>query len=115
MTTANPSIAKLRAAIATPEADVPVPSRENIGSLTSQIANLPVGECVSKARRVPGNLTLSTYADSAIEANEKLRSSVGSCVRSAKERSGGEYTIEIGDLLTTQRSLYLVAVITRTA
>lgn len=105
----------LAAALETPESDVPLPTRQQASSLVAQIGALEAGESASKAVPVDPAMSIAEYATHGVAMRERLRQSVNSSLRVAKGRTGGEYEIEIADLMTTKRQLYIVAVITRTA
>lgn len=105
----------LTAAMSTPDTDVPVPPRQQATSLTSQIAALDVGESVAKLKRIDGDITMAEYAEQGTTWRESLRDNASSSMRAAKARTGGTYEIEVADLTTTGRNVFLVAIVTRTA
>lgn len=115
MAKSNLDMNMLTAALATPDADVATPTRQSSSSLVSQIAALDVGDSASKVTLVDPAMTMAEYAEQGVEMRERVRQSVSSSLRVAKGRTGGEYEIEIADVLTTKRVLYIVAIITRTA
>lgn len=115
MAKSNLNMNALNAAVATPDTDVAMPTRQSSSSLVSQIASLDVGDSASKVTQVDSTMSLGEYAQQGVEMRERLRQSVSSSLRVAKGRTGGEYEIEIADLMTTKRVLYIVAIVTRTA
>ncbi len=104
----------IAAAISTAESDVGVPSRAVAGSMTSMIAALAIGECVSKAVPVDPAITIVDFNQQGSTLREQLRNRITPSVTQAKARTHGHYTIELGTLVTTGNNLYLVAVVTRT-
>ncbi len=111
--TANLSL--LTAAMATPEPDVEIPVRQHTASLVAQIAGLEIGDSACKVKLVDPALTIAEYATTGIELRDQLRSSVNSSLRVAKSRTNGEYEIEVAEVMTTKRMLYLLAIVTRIA
>lgn len=104
----------LDAAMTTTEPQVDVPNRRQTGSMRSQVEALGVDQIASKIQPVDEGMVLSSYIQKAPELREQLRNSLTSAVANARERTGGTYTIEVGEMVMRNR-LYLVAVITRTA
>lgn len=102
------------AALSTSEPAVATPSRRLPTSMRSQIETLDEGDCCSKLNPVDENMILMDYQQRAAEMREQLRNSLTSAVASAKESTGGTYTIEVGEMVMRNK-LYLVAVVTRTA
>jgi len=103
------------AAIASSDSDVEAPLRSMPGSLTSQIAALAVGDCVSKTTPLDPALTLVEFQSQGATLREQLRNRVTPSVTQAKAKTKNSYTIELGTLVTTANNVYLVAVVTRTA
>jgi hypothetical protein len=105
----------LAAALATPEEGIATPPRTRPTSAITQIAALEVGEHWSRVQSVPVNTPLKDYAADSVQWRDDLRNSINSSVRHAKARTGGTYTIEVGDFISPARTIYLVAIVTRTA
>lgn len=105
--------AALQVAMSIPDKDVPIPSRTSPGSLASQIAALTIGACASKVEPVDPALTIAEFIDQGRELREALRNRVTASVTTAKNRTGGQYSIEVGTLAMANNNIYLVAVITR--
>ena len=86
------------------------------GSFASQIAALKPGEMTSKVQSVDTGLTLDEYARTSHAMREKLRSVCNSTarqVRGSADRADATYTVEVGEMMTVGRVMYLVAIITR--
>lgn len=115
MSTKTTAKAALKRALAAPDDDVSPSTRRKEHSLTSQIAALEVDGCASHAKPVPADTTLDDYQFNGQAMREAVRNNVAASMRAAKARTGGTYEIEVGDLFTTGRKLYIVAIITRTA
>lgn len=104
----------LLSAMAAPDEDVSPPSRVNPTSRASQIAGLSVGEsaCFTSGA-VDDEVSLAQVLASIPELTASLRNNVMSSVRQATARTGGVYTVEVTDVTTPQRKLYVVAIVTR--
>lgn len=109
------TIPHLEAAVNTVDDGVPEPSRRRSSSFASVIADLEIGETASKAQRVEDDTTLAEFAEKSAAWREALRNTCATSMRQAKARTGGEYSIEIADVMTQARSLFIVALITRTS
>lgn len=107
------SMTTLTAAVSTPDDSVAVPNRKSAASMTSLIANLEIGQCCSRVQPLPSNMTLAEYAAQGSDMREGLRAAVGASVRAAKVQTNAEYQVEVTDVITTQRSIYVLAIVTR--
>lgn len=105
----------LAAAMATPDDNVTPPTRTQQAGLVAQISGLEVGEACSKLKKIDPTWSIARYAAEGSNVRELLRSSANSSVRVARARAGGEFDIEIADVTTMKRALYVMAIITRTA
>lgn len=103
----------IAAAIAAPDKDVPVPTRHVAGSFTSQVAGLSPGEFVSKAQKLGPEMTMAKFSNEGAAMKEQLRNSITPSVAQAKAKTEGVYQIEVGTMITTGNTLYLVAIVTR--
>jgi hypothetical protein len=103
----------LTAALASPDDGVSKPGRTQATSAITQIAALDVGHTWSRCEPVDPDLTIGGFGETTTRAREELRSNVASSVRHAKTKTGGTYSIETGDFISTARNIYLVAVVTR--
>lgn len=111
MTAVN--VTQLTAALSTAETDVEPPSRERTGSFTSHLATLEVGDCAARPRRLPGTMTIGDYAENGSRLRENLRDSTNRCVRDAAKKTNGIYNIEVCDVTTPGRNVYMLAIVTR--
>jgi hypothetical protein len=105
----------LAAALATPEEGVTKPSRAQPTSAVTQIAALAVGESWCRVLRPDGTHSLSVYATNSAQWRDDLRNAVQASVRHAQNKTRGTYSIESGDFISSNRTLYLVCVVTRVA
>lgn len=103
----------LTAAMSTPDDDINPPTKTQQRGLVAQIAELSVGEATAKVKPVNAAWSLERYAMEGANLREVMRSSVSSSLRVAKARTGGEYEVELTEVMTTKRMLYVVALITR--
>lgn len=106
---------KIVAAMSTAETGVEPPNRQRSSSFTAVIADLIPGEHCSKVLEIDSSHTLATVSEHMPTWRQELRNNVTPSVRNARARTGGEYTIEVGEMTTGTRRLFLVAVVTRTA
>lgn len=104
----------LSSAITTPDDDVAIPAPSKPISYSQLIAELQVGETASKVRRQPDKVPLEFALGDLSQRKEAMRNSISSMIRTIKQRTGGEYTHEVTELLTS-RGLYIVSLVTRTA
>lgn len=104
----------LEAALDVPEVTSP-PGREAASSFSTQVASLKPGATASRAICVPQDMTIAQWAKVNVTARENLRDSVTSSVRIARGRFPDRtFDIHVGDLITTGKAIYTVAVVTRT-
>ncbi len=85
------------------------------GSFNAQVQELNPGESVSKVRMVDVTMTVDRLPDEMPALRQQVRNSVAPAVARAKEIVGGDYTVEVGDVVMPSGKLYVVAVVTRTA
>lgn len=104
---------KLTAAIATPEDGIEHPARRRRSSLTAQLVDARVGDTVTKALLIAPELTLADVRANLAGWHDELRNSCSSGVRTARKENGGEYQIEVQDLLSGKGRMYVIALITR--
>lgn len=95
------------------EDDVPKPPRRRSSSFASVLSDLRVGETAARAQVVDPALTVGDFAAQSVALREALRNNCAPAVRQARGRTGGEYSIEIADVMTPSRRLFLVALVTR--
>lgn len=102
------------AAMAAPDDGVSPPSRVNPSSRASQIAALGLGESVvfTSGSINPG-LSLAEVLASLPDWGAALRNSVMSSVRQASARTGAQYGVEVTDVTTPQRNMYVIAIVSR--
>lgn len=116
MATAQKS-SKITAAMAKPENEVPVQNvkiQRSTTSFTAQIADLEVGECVSRIGQLRTDMTMGEFAEQSATLKANFRNNIAPSVRGAKSYTNGEYTIEIATVTTTPGMVYLIAIVTRT-
>lgn len=106
----------LPALMKSPEDDVEVPQRRTPGSFLSQLTDLRLGECAARAQRIEGHCTLADFQAQSAAWREALRNTVSTAVRHARNRvPGADYAIEVTDVLTASRNLFITAIVTRIA
>lgn len=106
---------RVAAAIASPEQAVSHPGGTRAASFTSVVAALDVGETATRSIQVSPYTNLDEIAKQIAQWRDTLRNNVGASVRAARQRTGGDYTIEVCDCLTPRSRMFVVAFVTRTA
>jgi hypothetical protein len=77
-------------------------------SLPGQLTEVEVSGCISRTTLVePEDLHLLNEAKSA------MRNNFSPAIRRAKERTGGEYRMEISEMIMPSGGVYVVGIITR--
>jgi len=116
MTRKNTVLTAALAGAMAPEAGVTKPPRNRSSSFASMVADLRVGDTpAAKVMDVDGDSTLAETLDSMPTLIERHRNNVYSAVVRAKERNlGAEYTIEVTHFVG-RVTIYIVALVTRTA
>lgn len=84
-------------------------------SFTQQVAELEIGEACSKLMQVEAGVTLADVTENLTEWKTSLRNNMASAVTGAKKRTGGQYAVEVTQVITIAGTFYLLAIITRTA
>lgn len=108
---------QIQAAMANPESDVAIPSTRRPASMINQIANMKVGDSVTRTIEIQGDVTLTDIQQNLAQWKRGLASSVSSSVKHAKERIGNgkaQFTIETTHTMTAAGRLYVLAIVTRT-
>lgn len=106
---------RVAAAIQAPEDAVPPPNRNRAGSFTTAVTNLDIGETATRTMEVDPGITVAAVAQVLPGLRDRLRNNVAPCVRNAKLKTGGEYSVEVSDCWTPKGRLFIVAFLTRTA
>ncbi len=105
----------LTAALATPEEGVQRPDRANPTSAITQMAALRIGDSWTRTEQIPADIAVGKFTENSAKMRDELRNSVHSSLRFAKQKTGGTYTTETGDFISSARNIYLVCVVTRVA
>lgn len=107
--------AKIKTAMKTPDPVVPEPTQRRSNSFATQVAELEIGESVSRVSPIPDTLSLHELQQVMSTMRQTLRNNTTPSVRQAMARTGGEYRIEVADTRTASDRFFLVAIVTRTA
>lgn len=83
-------------------------------SRASLIAQLDIGEAASFAEQIDPSATLESAMASVTEIAANLRNNVMTSVRQAMARTGGSYKCEVGPVVMPQRSVWVIAIVSRT-
>lgn len=82
-------------------------------SLAAQVADLAVNEVATKCFEIHSSFSLEEINQSIAAWRHQHRNNCGRSVAVAKERVGGEYSIETEDLMTGKGRMFVVVLITR--
>ena len=83
------------------------------GSFNAQVQELNPGESVSKVREVDPTMTVARLPFEMPEVRQQARNAVAPAVSRAKQITGGTYTVESGDVVMGNGSMYVVVVVKR--
>lgn len=83
------------------------------GSIHDQIAKLNPGECFSRARPLDPTLTVDRFRDELPAIRQQVRNSIAAPLQRAKETTGATYSVEVGDVVMPNGTMYVVAVVSR--
>lgn len=83
-------------------------------SFNAQIRRLSIGQNIARAEALDGTLPAQDLANLMPDLRQAFRNRVQPHVSRAKKKTGGNYTVEVGNVAMWQGNQYLVAVVTRT-
>ena len=83
-------------------------------SFDSQVAALKAGECVSKVRPIDPTETIEAIAQALPDLRVQMRNALAQPIARAKKRCGGQYSINVGETVMPDGSMYLVGIVKRT-
>lgn len=104
---------RLATAAATQDDGIAPQGRTLANSFASQVAALSPGECAMRGTPLDVRMALFEVQGKLSVMKERLRDSVGSSVREARKRTGGEYKISITDMIAPDNKLYIIAIVNR--
>lgn len=84
-------------------------------SFAAAVANLEPGEEFAKLQRINASATFESIQATLPAMRDTLRNNIAPAVARAKAETGGQYSVEVTDFMTTSRNWFLIAVVTRTA
>ena len=91
----------------------PSKPRRKESSFASVLTDLEVGESASRVQVVDDRDRLSDVIDNMRTMKAALSNNTRPSVAAAKERTGGEYRVETGEMFSTAGRLYLLVIVTR--
>jgi hypothetical protein len=110
------STTQTQAALATPDKDVPMPSKnQKTGSFAAAVLDLEPGQSASRVHRVNPDMTVGEFTEQLKDIKEMMRNNVTYAVTAAKRRTMGTYCIEVGEVVMPGGTLYVVVVVSRTS
>ncbi len=82
-------------------------------SFNAQVADLQTGESVSKIRAIDPTTPVQRLPEELPSVRQQVRNACAPAVTRAKEQTGADYTVEVGDVVMPAGNFYVVAVVTR--
>lgn len=105
----------IAAGLSSPELDVDVPARRKSTSFNAQVTELSAGETASRAQLIDSTLTVTEIRAQISGIKETLRNSLKKVTQRARETTGGEYMMEVTDVVTYSSRWFVIGLITRVA
>lgn len=104
----------ITAALATPDKDIAVPNKgQRTSSFAAAVMDLEPEQSTSRVLRVSLAVTVGQLNVVLRDMKENLRNAISPTVANAKKKTDGTYSIELGDVVMTGGSIYVLAVVTR--
>lgn len=92
--------------------DAPTPRP---GSFQYALTSLAVGESISKVRKLAGtDINVADYQAEMTSLKRTMGNGLRNALVRANEATGGTYSLQVGDTLTSAGEFWCVAIITRT-
>ena len=91
---------------------MPVPSQPR-SSFNSQVALLNPGESCAKVRALDPTMTVARIPEEMPAIRQQVRNATMSAVSRARESTGNQYGIQVGEAVMPDGSIYIVAIVTR--
>lgn len=86
------------------------------GSFQYALTSLAVGESISKVRKLTGtDIVVADYQAEMTSLKRVMGNALRNAMVRAGEATGGTYSLQVGDTLTSAGEFWCVAIITRTA
>lgn len=93
--------------------DIMANTQTKSSSFYAQVLDLAPGDSCSRVRAVDPTTSVERLPDELPEIKQSLRNAVTPAVTNAREKTGGTYTIEVGEIVMPKGKMYVVAVVTR--
>ena len=86
------------------------------GSFQYALTSLAVGESISKVRKLTGtDIVIADYQAEMTSLKRVMGNALRNAMVRAGDATGGTYSLQVGDTLTSAGEFWCVAIITRTA
>lgn len=82
-------------------------------SFNAQVAALAPGESCAKVRPLDPEMIVSNMAHEMPALRQQVRNATMSAVSRARESTGNQYGIQVGEAVMPNGSIYIVAIVTR--
>jgi hypothetical protein len=82
-------------------------------SFNAQVAGLNSGESCAKVRALDPTMTVADLPDEMPAIRQQVRNATMSAVSRARESTGNQYGIQVGEAVMPDGSIYIVAIVTR--
>ena len=101
-------------ALDNPEIGIKPPTRRKSSSFTAQVIDLEVGESCSRVEQIDPRMAVLTVQQNIVTMRQQFRNRCDPSVMQAKKATGGQYVLEVTDVMTAARSWFILAIVTRT-
>lgn len=93
--------------------DIMANTQTKSSSFYAQVLDLAPGESCSRVRAVDPTTSVERLPEELPEIKQQLRNACTPAVTNAKEKTGGTYSIEVGEVVMPKGRMYVLAVVTR--
>lgn len=112
MTTSNKS--HLAAVKQAPKTNGNLGAPRKSASFAAAVADLQPGDTAARSHALNGSMTLDEFAADLTAMKIMLRNNAAPAVKAARERTGGLYSVEVGESILPSGKITLVVLVTRT-
>ena len=93
--------------------DIMANTQTKSSSFFAQVLDLAPGDSCSRVRPVDPTTSVERLPEELPEIKQQLRNACTPAVTNAKEKTGGTYSIEVGEVVMPKGRMYVLAVVTR--
>lgn len=96
------------------QTDTPT-TRKRSSSFNAVVADLEVGESASRAFKIDPDTTIGEIVEQRAATRAMLRNNVLAAMARAKTATGGDYSLDVGELVAHSGTMFNVVIVTRIA